>query len=90
MYLDSGFLVLGIEQIELWASDCSKAAIQLIFSGLFPEIVPQSSPSSVCLDPCTHCGCPLLQVAQEECDEVRTSGMTSQESVNKRVEEEGH
>ncbi|KAJ3833055.1 hypothetical protein F5878DRAFT_507220, partial [Lentinula raphanica] len=25
-----------IEQIELWASDCSKAAVQLIRSGLFP------------------------------------------------------
>ncbi|KAJ3831374.1 hypothetical protein F5878DRAFT_502469, partial [Lentinula raphanica] len=25
-----------IEQVELWASDCSKAAVQLIRSGLFP------------------------------------------------------
>lgn len=171
---DSEFHVLGIEQIELWASDCSKAAIQLIRSGRFPcspiyptlaidirvldfirrlflriapnhtawcsaatdflaaqgyhlpgedplrrrfanslhwfmslvdmtkaridivlqhsrkEIVPQSSTSPVCLDPGTHCGRPPLQAGQEECDEVRTSGTTTREGDNNRVEEERH
>lgn len=70
--------------------DMTKAYIDTVLQHLREEIVPESSTSPICLDPRTHCGRPPPQDAQEEREEARQCGTTTQEGVNERVEEEGY